>query len=189
MVHCNLATLLAQRNLKISKVYQDTGISRTTLTALAYNRALGIQFDTLDTLCTYLKISASDLLLHIPVDITWSREKYSESGATRYDTVIMTVKERGKEKSYSLCLETVSPADGTDQYHVRLSFAAPEDEPELPVSSTADAEECKMVIASLPVEFAADLCRNLIRDLSPVGLVENDHAEVIFETPFPGLGF
>ena len=72
MIHCNLATLLAQRNLKISKVYQDTGISRTTLTALAYNHAQGIQFETLNTLCTYLKVSPTDLILHVPVGLVVS---------------------------------------------------------------------------------------------------------------------
>ena len=78
MIHCNLATLLAQRNLKISKVYQDTGISRTTLTALAYNHAQGIQFDTLNTLCTYLKVAPTDLILHVPVDVTWTKEWYAD---------------------------------------------------------------------------------------------------------------
>ena len=63
MIHCNLATLLAQRNLKISKVYQDTGISRTTLTALAYNHAQGIQFETLNTLCTYSRATIAPLML------------------------------------------------------------------------------------------------------------------------------
>lgn len=69
MVRCNLSILLAERNLKITKVSNDTGISRTTLTYLANNYSKGIQYDTLNTLCTYLHISPSDLISYIPVDI------------------------------------------------------------------------------------------------------------------------
>lgn len=69
MIRCNLSILLAERNLKITKVSNDTGISRTTLTSLNSNRAQGIQFDTINTLCTYLKISPDQLISFIPVDI------------------------------------------------------------------------------------------------------------------------
>lgn len=51
MIKCNLAVLLAERGLKLTTVSNDTGISRTTLTALANNKNSGIQFDTLNTLC------------------------------------------------------------------------------------------------------------------------------------------
>jgi len=61
MIKCNLKILLAKRNLKITKVSNDTGISRTTLTSLASNYAKGIHFDTLENLCNYLKISPNDL--------------------------------------------------------------------------------------------------------------------------------
>ena len=70
MIRCNLAILLAERNLRITKVSKDTGISRTTLTSLSNNRAQGIQLDTINTLCNYLKITPELLFLHIPVDIS-----------------------------------------------------------------------------------------------------------------------
>lgn len=69
MMRCNLAILLAERNLKITKVSNDTGISRTTLTSLYYNHAKGIQFDTYNTLCSYLKITPDRLMSYTPVDI------------------------------------------------------------------------------------------------------------------------
>lgn len=69
MVRCNLATLLAERGLKITTVAKDTGISRTTLTALFSNRSQGIQFETLNTLCAYLKVTPSDLIAYLPIDI------------------------------------------------------------------------------------------------------------------------
>lgn len=69
MIRCNLAILMAEQNLKITKVSNDTGISRTTLTALSSNHSQGIQFDTLNTLCRYLKVEPSQLISYVPVDI------------------------------------------------------------------------------------------------------------------------
>ena len=63
MIVCKLNTILAEKGLRITKVSKDTGISRTTLTALTQNHSQGIQFDTLDTLCTYLNITPSDLFI------------------------------------------------------------------------------------------------------------------------------
>lgn len=68
MIRCNLAVLLAERNLKISKVSEDTGISRTTLTALGANYSKGIQFETLNTLCAYLKTTPEKLISFCPVN-------------------------------------------------------------------------------------------------------------------------
>lgn len=69
MLRCNLSVLLAERNLKITKVCNDTGISRTTLTYLVNNYSKGIQYDTLNTLCTYLHVSPGEMFLFVPIDI------------------------------------------------------------------------------------------------------------------------
>ncbi len=69
MMQCNLSVLLAERNLKITKIAKETGISRTTLTSLYYNYAKGIQFDTFNTLCSYLKITPDQLILFYPYDV------------------------------------------------------------------------------------------------------------------------
>lgn len=70
MIISNLDALLKERKLKISIVAADTGISRTTLTALCNNTGKGIQFDTANALCIYLNVSMSDLFTSIPFDIT-----------------------------------------------------------------------------------------------------------------------
>lgn len=70
MVRCNLSVLLAERSLKITKVCKDTGISRTTLTYLANNYSKGIQYDTLNTLCSYLQVTPGELISFVPVDIS-----------------------------------------------------------------------------------------------------------------------
>lgn len=69
MVRCNLSILLAERNLKITQVAKDTGISRTTLTYLANNYSKGIQYDTLNTLCNYLNVTPDELISYVPIDI------------------------------------------------------------------------------------------------------------------------
>ena len=68
MIHCNLATLLAERKLKISKVAEDTGLSRTTLTSMYYNQGSGIQLNTIDKLCIYLDIAIDQLYSFFPFD-------------------------------------------------------------------------------------------------------------------------
>jgi DNA-binding Xre family transcriptional regulator len=69
MIRCNLSLLLAERNLKITKVTNDTGISRTTLTSLASNHAQGIQFGTINTLCNYLFVTPDQFFSYVPFDI------------------------------------------------------------------------------------------------------------------------
>lgn len=68
MIDSNLAVLLAERNLKITKVSRDTGISRTTLTALCYDHSGGIKFDTLNTLCQYLGITPKEFFSYSQYD-------------------------------------------------------------------------------------------------------------------------
>lgn len=75
MLKCNLAMLLAERGLKISKVSKDTGISRTTLTALTNNTSQGIQLETIDKLCLYLKIDPSKFFIFSSASLSFVFEK------------------------------------------------------------------------------------------------------------------
>lgn len=72
MIKCNLPVLLAERGLKITKLSNDTGISRTTLTSLSNNYSQGIQFDTLNKICNYLKITPGELFLYVPFEINFN---------------------------------------------------------------------------------------------------------------------
>lgn len=75
MIFSNLKVLLAQRNISISKMSVDTNISRTTLTALCTNKSTGIQFETLDAICSYLNVLPSDVILFSPYTIKVSKSK------------------------------------------------------------------------------------------------------------------
>lgn len=64
MIVNKFSLLLAERLLKVSDVSRDTGISRTTLTALYYRRNAGIQFDTLDRLCEYFNCNIEEIIFY-----------------------------------------------------------------------------------------------------------------------------
>ena len=99
MIRNNLKVILAENNVRISKLANDTGIARSTITALSENRSKGIQLDTMNTLCKYLQVTPSDLFVYAPIDITpsvfdmkvigykkrgYSRLQYQSYGNTLY---------------------------------------------------------------------------------------------------------
>jgi len=65
----NLSMILGKRLLSISKVYKETGISRSTLTSLYYRRARNVKLDTLRKLCDYLQIPLSELIEYTPKEL------------------------------------------------------------------------------------------------------------------------
>lgn len=93
MIKCNLSVILAEKNLKITRVSNDTGISRTTLTSLAYDYSKGIQFDTLNALCMYLKVAPEQLISFIPIDITITNASKEDDELV---TIYFTISEKGK---------------------------------------------------------------------------------------------
>lgn len=71
MLTNNLAVLLAKSKKKISDCSKATGISRTTLTALYYNKEKGITYETLEKLVSYFDIEVEDF---------WLKEKTAHHG-------------------------------------------------------------------------------------------------------------
>ncbi|MGJ0706651.1 helix-turn-helix domain-containing protein [Enterococcus avium] len=62
----NLSKLLGERLLKVSNVHIATGISKTTLTEIYYQRAVNVQLSTLQKICDYLGVSLSELIEYDP---------------------------------------------------------------------------------------------------------------------------
>lgn len=62
MIKCNLSALLGARKLKLADVMRDTGINRSTLTRLYHETTTRIDYETLETLCKYLKCDVGDFL-------------------------------------------------------------------------------------------------------------------------------
>ncbi|MEG1641322.1 MAG: helix-turn-helix transcriptional regulator [Ruthenibacterium sp.] len=98
MIQCNLAVLMAERGLKITKVSLDTGISRTTLTALYYNYSQGIQFDTMDTLCLYFDIPPKDFISFVPVSLSIKGVDVAPQDTDGSFKVTITVLTTGQQK-------------------------------------------------------------------------------------------
>ena len=62
----NLPKLLGEKLLKISDLHEATGISKTTLTAIYYQRAVNVNLRTLQKICDYLQVSLSELIEYDP---------------------------------------------------------------------------------------------------------------------------
>lgn len=69
MIFNRLKMLLSERELSITQVAKDTGLSRTTLTYMVQNNSKGIQLATLNQLCQYLHVQPKDLLEYYPFDL------------------------------------------------------------------------------------------------------------------------
>lgn len=183
MIHCNLAALLAERRLKITKVFQDTGISRTTLTSLAYGHAQGIQFDTMNTLCSYLRVGLEDLINYVPTEVTWTVENGGDVNEfVHYDKVVLTIKDRDSEKKYPMCLETTNDAEG-NLLIINLAFKPENEEINISCASEEDAAECISAVNALPVGFITDILNNMITEFSSLN-PDFAHHTVSFTWPF-----
>lgn len=156
MLHCNLAVLLAERGLKITKVSNDTGISRTTLTALCSNRGLGIQFETLNTLCLYLGVGPEKLINFVPINIKVSGIELDKKSETC--VVTLEIMENGRTITCSLPGMTI-PDYELGKLHgmgVQLEFwdeVANSDDPDI-INENATLLR---VLKKLPLGFLKDL--------------------------------
>lgn len=72
MLRNNLSVLLTERQLRISKVSNDTGISRTTLTSLSSNSSKMVQMETVNKLCQALDIVPTDFFEYVPFDFDYT---------------------------------------------------------------------------------------------------------------------
>ena len=65
---------MAERGLKISDLYEETGISKTTLMALSENSGKGVQFDTVDKLCNFLGVTPCEFFDYSPYIVNYRRK-------------------------------------------------------------------------------------------------------------------
>ena len=185
MLICNLEVVLAERGLRITKVSRETGISRTTLTDLAKNRAQGVQLDTLNTLCVYLKASPADVFPALPYDI-WVKNAWAEAdddNAGKFDIV----------GGFSL-----EVCDGVTSGKVIISFDTVLTEEDLSVcyiypsyedASSESIETLKQYYFSLPIPFRRVLAQRIEYQISrelPTNVDEvrlNDGLDTLLQGP------
>lgn len=71
-----LRELLAERNVTITQVHNDTSISRPTLNILVKGKGEGIQYYTIDTLCNYFGITPGELFAEVqPIKPVYPQRK------------------------------------------------------------------------------------------------------------------
>lgn len=72
----NLRIAMAKRKINISELSRKTGLSRTTIFNLYYEKSKGIEFITLDRICKALHCSIDEI-------IAYSIEEDEREGAIR----------------------------------------------------------------------------------------------------------
>lgn len=78
-----LRELLAERNVTITQVHNDTGISRTTLHGLTKEESKSVQVSTLTTLCNYFDITPGELFTEVqPIKPVYPQRKKVRKNAT-----------------------------------------------------------------------------------------------------------
>lgn len=66
MIRCNLSTLMGQEKLRISDVVRETGLNRSTITALYKETATRVELPAIDELCRLFRCQVGDLFKHLP---------------------------------------------------------------------------------------------------------------------------
>ena len=104
MIQSKLSVLMAERGLKISDLYEETGISKTTLMALAENSGKGVQFDTVDKLCNFLGVTPCEFFEYSPYIVNIEESKYYSQKENNLNDLAVTVKNQFYEKTFYLSM-------------------------------------------------------------------------------------
>lgn len=104
MIQSKLSVLMAERGLKISDLYEETGISKTTLMALAENSGKGVQFDTVDKLCNFLGVTPCEFFEYSPYIVNIEESKYYSQKENNLNDLAVTVKNQFYEKTFYLSI-------------------------------------------------------------------------------------
>ncbi|HAR7543248.1 TPA: XRE family transcriptional regulator [Staphylococcus aureus] len=113
MIQNRLSVLMAERGLKISDLYEETGISKTTLMAVAENTGKGVQFDTVDKLCNFLGVTPCEFFDYSPYIVETKKSNFSEGNLEGFE---IRIKKQNYEKYFNLDIYVFSG----DSYDIPL---------------------------------------------------------------------
>lgn len=182
MIRSRLGVLLAERRISAAKVSKDTGISRNTLSLITSNSAKGIQYDTMNTLCTYLGINPGELFLFVPFDISFARPSISGT------SIEFIISDRGRVKRYKVPIEVTGEStvlDDSDEDHpypsntlipkvVRV-YAGPYSLDDVgPIEADKETRELITYLKKLPTEMWTAIKSELRNQLLHDGMSEID---------------
>ncbi|MFT8398347.1 MAG: helix-turn-helix transcriptional regulator [Schleiferilactobacillus harbinensis] len=102
MLANRLNVLLAERQLQIKTVVQDTGLSRNAISNIVNNPEANVSTTTIDKLCGYLGTTPGDFFLYSPYSIQYKANPYY------YDAINIGVVHNRKERlfTYEVNVET-----------------------------------------------------------------------------------
>ena len=66
MIKCRLSLFMGERKIRVADVARDTGLPRSTVTALYKETAERVELSTIDKLCEYFECEVGDLLRREP---------------------------------------------------------------------------------------------------------------------------
>lgn len=66
MIRCHLSTLMGRHKLRITDVARQTGLNRSTVTALYNETATRIELPAVEKLCALFRCNVADLFEYIP---------------------------------------------------------------------------------------------------------------------------
>ncbi len=65
MIKNNLSRILGERRMKMAELIELTGLGRSTIERVYYDKGKNISYDTLNRICNALEIPVGELLEHI----------------------------------------------------------------------------------------------------------------------------
>lgn len=66
MIKNNLSKILGEKRMKMSEIIEITGLGRSTVERVYYDKGKNISYETIDRICNALEISVGELFEHIP---------------------------------------------------------------------------------------------------------------------------
>ena len=66
MIRCHLSTLMGRAKLNIADIHRQTGLNRTTISALYYETCQRIELQAVEKLCGLFGCSVGDLFEYLP---------------------------------------------------------------------------------------------------------------------------
>lgn len=160
MIQSRLSVLMAERGLKIADLYEETGISKTTLMAIAENTGKGVQFDTVDKLCNFLGVTPCDFFDYSPYIVETQKSDFTEGNLKGIE---IKIKKQNYEKDFNLDIYVYSGDSyaipfkkGEFDYYIALALQS---------SDHYTDDEFYTFLSNMNISFRTDFINKLIKEV------------------------
>ncbi len=132
MIINRLSVLLAERNVRANRLAIETGIAPSTLTRINNNRSSKIDYETLNSICNFFKITPNDFFDYSPFDfeVVLSTEEEIKASdeltifiqVQKFNSYIGTFEFTGKYKNSKDYVPTEFASDGTPENFMEVEI-------------------------------------------------------------------